>query len=272
MPKVTRYRNGVPSWADVTLDDVPAGAAFYSQLFGWHAEDQGEEAGHYTMFSVDGASVAAAGPKQAGADMPSVWGVYCSVDDLDATLAAVEPAGGTVLMPRMDIFTSGSMAVVQDPTGAVVSFWQPGDHIGAELVNEPNTMAWHELATRDQPAALDFYTAVLGWEYQALDGDAAAQGPGEGYRLIKVGDRMVGGIMPMEGEEWGDMPSHWMTYFAVDDCDSAVARAIDLGATVGVDPVDIPIGRFAVLLDPEGAAFTVMSFSAPMDDVPDGVA
>ncbi|MEL6891659.1 MAG: VOC family protein [Actinomycetota bacterium] len=274
MPSVTRYRNGVPSWADVGLPDVAAGAAFYSSLFGWEAADQGPEAGHYTMFSLDGASVAAAGPNAQvpdADDVPPSWTAYVSVDDLDTTLGKVEPAGGRVLMPRMDIFTSGSMAMIQDPTGAVLSLWQPGDHIGAERVNEPNTLAWHELNTRDPEAAMAFHAAVFGWEFEELNGDAV-DGPGAGYRLVRIGERMVAGILPMEGDDWGDMPSHWMIYFAVDDCDATVARAKELGAAVGVEPIDIAIGRFAVLSDPQGAHFSVMSFAGPMDEIPDGVA
>ncbi len=274
MPTVTRYRNGVPSWADVVLDDVAAGAEFYSALFGWDAEDQGPEAGHYTMFSIDGASVAAASPKRPSPDgsmPPSSWGIYVTVDDLDDTIGRVEAAGGAVLLPRMDVMTAGVMGVIQDPAGAIISLWQAGDHIGAELVNETNAVAWHEYACRDLPAAAEFYSAVFGWEFQSMDPDAP-EGPPAGYQLVKVGERMVAGAMPMEGDEWGDMPSHWMTYVAVEDCDAVVARAKELGGTVGVEPVDIPIGRFAVIGDPEGAHFSVMSFSGPLDDIPDGVA
>ncbi len=80
MATVTRYRNGVPSWADVAVTDPAAGAAFYTGLFGWDAEDQGEEAGGYHMFRVDGRSVAGLGPKQTDEAMP-LWSAYVSVAD-----------------------------------------------------------------------------------------------------------------------------------------------------------------------------------------------
>ncbi len=267
MATITRYRHGVPSWADVAVTDVAAAADFYGGVFGWDAEDQGEEAGHYTMFSIDGRSVAAAGPKQG--DMgPPLWGAYVSVDDLDATLAKVEPAGGAIVMPRMDIFTSGSMAVVTDSTGALVCFWQPGDHIGAELVNVPNTLAWHELTTRDPEASMQFYGHVLGWEFQEMPEGAGAPG----YRVIMVGERGVGGVLPMEGDDWGDLPSHWMIYFAVADTDATAAKVAELGGSVSVEPFDMMIGRMAVCNDPEGNAFSVIAFSGEPESPPDGVA
>ena len=266
MPTITKYRNGVPNWVDVATGDLPGAVSFYTGLFGWHADDMGEEAGHYTMFSVDGSWVAAVGPQQDPNDAP-LWNTYLAVDDLDATLAKVEAAGGTVVMPRMDIFSSGSMAAVVDPSGAVVALWQAGDHIGCQLVNEDNTVVWNELTTRDAPAAMDFYRAVTGCEFVPMDGDAP-----EGYQMMTVGERVVAGVMPMEGEMWGDMPSHWMVYFGTADTDGTAARAVELGGSVSVAPFDIPVGRIAVLNDPAGKAFSVIQFAGEVDQVPGGIA
>lgn len=267
MATITRYRNGVPSWADVAVSDVDGCVRFYSDLFGWTADDQGEESNRYHMFRIDGRSVAGLGPKVGDQAMP-IWSAYVAVDDLDATLDAASANGGTVVMPRMDILTSGSMTVVIDPTGAPISFWQAGDHIGAELVNEPNTLAWHELTTREVDAAVDFYGTVLGWTFeQAPEGS----GP-DGYRMIMVGERVVGGIMPMEGDDWGDLPSHWMIYFAVADTDATAARVTELGGVVSVPPFDAPVGKMAVVNDPDGNAFSIIAFSGDPDPVDGGVA
>jgi len=222
------------------------------------------------MFSRGGGAVAAAAPKQpapAGSATPSAWGMYVTVEDIGATIGLVEAAGGAVLMPPLEVMTAGVMGVIQDPLGTIISLWQAGDHIGAELVNEANAVAWHEYTCRDIPAVAGFYAAVFGWEIRPMDENE----PG-GYRLVQLGARTVAGMLPMDGEDWGDMPSHWMTYFAVDDCDATALRAAELGGTVGVEPTDLPIGRFAVIADPEGAHFSVMAFSGPLDDIPDGVA
>ncbi|MEM9746094.1 MAG: VOC family protein [Actinomycetota bacterium] len=268
MATVTRYRNGVPSWADVAVSDIPACTAFYTSLFGWDAADQGPESGHYTMFSADGQSVAALGPKQDDQGMP-LWNAYVTVDDLDSVVASVEGGGGSIVMPRIDVMTSGSMAIITDPSGAVVSLWQPGDHIGAERVNEPNSICWMELTTRDAAAAMTFFGDLLGWSFQGVDESESAVG---GYQMVMVGDRIVGGVLPMEGDDWGDLPSHWMVYLAVADTDATVAKVIELGGAVSVPPFDTPIGRTAVVNDPDGNAFSVINLAAGVDDLPDGVA
>lgn len=268
MAAVTKYRNGVPSWADVAVVDIAKGTEFYTSLFGWDAEDMGEDAGHYTMFSSDGKSVAALGPKQGeGAPM---WNAYISVDDLDATISKVEAAGGSIVMPKMEVFTSGSMAIIADATGAIVSLWQPGDHIGAELVNVPNTLSWHELTNRDPGSAMKFYGDVLGWEFQEMPPDTEGGAPG--YRMVMVGERVVAGLMPMDGEEWGDLPSHWMVYFAVGDTDATTQMVKDLGGAVSVDPFDMGVGRMAVVNDPEGNAFSIITFGGEVDTIDGGTA
>jgi len=266
MPTVTSYRNGVPNWVDVTANDVDASVAFYTALFGWTAHDQGAAAGRYHMFTSDGRSVAGLGPRT-NRDVPSTWSTYLAVDDLDATLATAVDAGGSLAMPRTDVFASGSMGVVIDPTGAPISFWQAGDHIGCELVNETNTLVWNELITRNPQRATAFYSAVVGQRFAPLDESAP-----EGYRMISVGERVVGGLLPMQGSDWGDLPSHWMPYFAVADADATAARAQELGGAIMVDPSDLPVGRFAVLGDPGGAVFSVMKMAGPADAIPDGIA
>jgi hypothetical protein len=265
MPIVTKYRQGVPNWIDVSVTDIPTAVAFYEQLFGWEGLDMGEEAGHYHLFRKDGRDVAGLGPTQ-GPPI-SAWMTYLAVDDLDAVVAKVPDAGGTVLAPRIDVFTNGSMAVAADPSGAVVSFWQAADHIGCSLVNEANTLVWNELTTRDPDRATAFYSAVVGTEFAPMD-----EGDPAGYRLMRVGERVVAGVQPMVGDQWGDLPSHWMVYFVVDDPDATAARAVELGGSIVMPTTDIQMGRFSVIADPCGAPFTVMSFNDPVDDIPDGVA
>jgi hypothetical protein len=56
-----------------------------------------------------------------------------------------------------------------------------------------------------------------------------------------------------------ELPPHWLVYFAVDDCDAAVAHVSELGGSVKMQPMDVPPGRFAVVSDPHGALFAVMA-------------
>ena len=255
MPEMTTYENGTPCWVDLGTPDLPAAIAFYSALFGWEVEVGEAQFGHYSNASLDGKVVAALADQQVPGMV--VWTTYLAVDDVEATLAAVEPAGGSVVMPATDIPGVGRMAIVADPTGTVVSLWQAGEHRGAELVNEPGTLCWNELTTRDPEVALAFLEAVVG-----VTGTLIDMGTGPYYELHAASGRLIGGLMPMIGEMWpAEIPNHWMVYFAVSDTDAAAARVAELGGAVQVPPTDIPPGRFSVVSDPQGGHFSIIALN-----------
>ncbi len=259
MPEFTEYAPGTPCWVDVTSPDLDATIAFYSALFGWQADrDPRPEAGGYTMFSLEGKSVAAASPPPPGQEgVPPHWTTYIASDDVDATAKRVREAGGTVLAEPFDVFDAGRMTVAQDPTGAVFGVWQAGAHHGAQLANEHGTLNWNECQTKDAAAAETFYRAVFDYGI-----DEMPMGEGEPYRVLKVGGKGIGGLMQL-GQRMGDIPPNWATVFSVDDADAAVANAGELGADVLMPPTDIPeIGRYAVLRDPVGAVFAVIASPA----------
>jgi predicted enzyme related to lactoylglutathione lyase len=252
MPEFTKYAPGTPAWVDLGTKDVGAAARFYTDLFGWDAEDLGEEAGHYTMMKLRGKNVAAVSPLMSEMQ-PVAWSTYLATDDVDETARKVKAAGGTVVSEPFDVFDSGRMAVFIDPTGAAILAWQANRHTGAELANEPNTLLWNELYTPDLEKAKTFYKAAFGLESESV--------PGMDYTMLKVGDRPIGGLMStgIGGPVPADVPPHWNVYFAVDDTDAAVAKVEKLGGKTIVPPTDIPgVGRFAVLADPQGASFSVM--------------
>jgi predicted enzyme related to lactoylglutathione lyase len=178
-----------------------------------------------------------------------------SVDDADAAASQITAAGGTVYVPPMDVLDVGRMSVFADPTGGACAVWQAGTHIGAGLVNEPGTLVWDELSTRDTEAATTFYTRVFGWEANAIDMGGSA------YTEWKLDGATIAGMMEMPAEVPAEVPAHWLTYFGTDDCDVTVERAVAGGATVVVPPTDIPPGRFAVLIDPGGATFAVIKMA-----------
>ncbi|HWW54877.1 MAG TPA: VOC family protein [Acidimicrobiales bacterium] len=252
---MTKYEPGTPSWVDLGSPDTDASRAFYGALFGWESQVTADpNAGGYTMFTLRGKNVAGLGPLMNEAQ-PTAWTTYVSVVDADATVAKVKDAGGMVFVEPMDVLDVGRMAIFADPTGAVIAVWQPRAHIGADLVNEPGTFCWNELATRDIETAKKFYEAVFGW-----GGDTNAFGPGT-YTEWKVGERTVGGMMEIGEHMPAEMPAHWLVYFAVADCDATVDKAKELGGAVLVPPTDIPPGRFAVLADPQGAPLAVMKLA-----------
>ena len=260
MSERTKYEPGTPSWVDLGAPDPAAAAEFYSGLFGWDVHEAGpaEETGGYRMAYLRDKAVAGLGPQQ-NADAPPYWTTYVSVADAEKTAALVAENGGTVIVEPFDVLDAGRMAVFFDPAGAAFSVWEPKQHIGAQIVNEPGALAWNELNVRDAEAAKAFYGAVFGWEAWS---DPAA--PAGTYYEFKLNGSTVAGMLPMNDQWPAEMPNHWMVYFATDDTDATAAKAVELGGKVSVPPTDIPPGRFAVLQDQQGAVFSVIKFAPSM--------
>jgi len=246
MPEMIHYDHGVPSWVDLGAPDPRAAVTFYAQLFGWEGQDMGEQAGHYNIMTKGGKQVAGIGPAQDAG--PSRWAMYVNVDDVEATSNKAQAAGGKVVVAPMDVMTAGRMALFFDTTGAAVSAWQPREHLGAQLVNEPGAFTWSELHTSDLAKSRQFYSQVFGWGWGGSDEYAEGQ----------VAGRTIAGAMSRPADLPAEVPDNWLIYFGSPDVDADVKKATGLGATVVVEPRDIPgTGRFAVLVDPQGAAFAM---------------
>jgi len=249
---------GIPNWVDLATPDMEGAIRFYSALFGWTAYVSPQpEAGGYTLFRKGDKTVAGAGPLF-NEGQPPAWSTYIATDDADAVTQRIEATGGQVLVAPFDVMDQGRMAAFLDQAGAAFSVWQPMAMPGADLFNEPGSLSWNELTTRDPDGCKAFYRSVFGW-----DAEDQAVGPLT-YTTFKLGERQIAGMIPMVGEEWpADLPPHWMVYFAVVDTDATAARAAELGGIVSVAPQDIPQGRFAVVNDPQGAVFTVIALTPP---------
>jgi predicted enzyme related to lactoylglutathione lyase len=251
----TTYAPGTPCWIDLGSPDLAAAARFYSELFGWEAQDMGEQMGHYTFFRQGGRTVGAAGPLMSP-QQPVAWQTYICSEDAAATAKAVREAGGQVLMEPMTVMNQGTLAVFADPAGAAFGIWQPRDFKGADLVNAANSLCWNELHTRNLEGAKGFYGRVFGWGAKSNDM------PGHGEYVEWQNDgRTVAGSMAIGPQMPAQMPSHWLVYFAVADTDATASKAQELGATAMVPPTDIPQGRFALLNDPQGAAFGIIKMA-----------
>lgn len=257
MAETPQHAPGTFCWIELGSSDQDAARSFYTELFGWEAEEVPmDEESTYTMFHMGGHYTAALyevdrSQPNAAADR---WGVYIAVDRVDEAASKVEGLGGTLLAEPFDVFDVGRMAVVQDPTGALFSLWQAGEHHGVGLKSEHGALCWNELLTRDTAAAADFYSGLLGWT--AVDQEMPP--PTGVYTTFMAGEFPAGGMMAIQ-EEWGEVPPNWGTYIWVDDCDACVARAQELGGSVYLPPMDIPgVGRFAGLTDPQGAHFSVI--------------
>jgi uncharacterized protein len=253
MGERTSHPHGTFSWVDLATTDPEGAKAFYSRLFGWEGEDMPAGEGMtYTMFRLGGRYVSAVSDQrqeEQAAGIPPHWNSYVTVDDVDAVAARVPELGGTLLAPPFDVLDAGRMAVLADPTGAVLSLWEPRNHIGAELVNDPGSLTMNSLTTPDQQRAKEFYEALLGWTFEL----------GPEYSQIRNGDRLNAGM-----REEKEMQPHWLPFFTVTDADAAAETVREGGGRVLVEPSEIPAGRFAVFADPAGAAFAV--FEGEVED------
>ncbi|MGH2968650.1 MAG: VOC family protein [Solirubrobacteraceae bacterium] len=241
------YAPGTFCWVDLGTTDAAGAKAFYQRLFGWEAEDMpvGDGAA-YTMLRIGGCDVAALyeqGEDERAAGIPPHWSSYVSVVDVDEVAARVPGLGGRILADPFDVLDSGRMAVAQDPTGALVSLWQAGRHFGAGLVNDPGCLTWNDLATPDPDAAAAFYTALLGWEVES-------QAPE--YSTITNAGSPNGGI-----RRETELPPHWLPYFTAESVERTAAAAREAGGQVLAGGIEVPAGRLAMILDPQGAPFAV---------------
>lgn len=252
MPATPSHPPGSFCWIELATSDAGAAKTFYTQLFGWSLREipMGEH-GTYTILQKDDRDVAALyqkGPEQAG--MPPNWLSYVSVQSADAAVTQAKERGGTVHAGPFDVFDLGRMAVLSDPQEAVFAVWEPKSHHGVGVRDEPGALCWNELQARDLEAAKKFYPSLFGWRMK------------ESYEYTEwhLGENAVGGMLGSHAP--AEVPSFWLPYFAVDDADASAEKAGALGARVLAPPMDIEkVGRFAVVADPQGAAFAIIKLN-----------
>jgi uncharacterized protein len=244
MGEVEHYPDGTFCWVDLGTTEAPAAKEFHGGLFGWEFEDlpTGEH-GTYTICRLRRKLVCGLYDQ---ADEPG-WGSYVSVADVDDATSRARELGADVIVEPFGTPAGGRVATLRDPAGAVVSLSKPGENFGAELVNEDGTWSWNELVSVDLTAAKDFYGELLGW--------SAEDAPGPIVRTTFIrADLLIGGGHASTPQE--DPTPRWSVAFWVADADRTAARVEELGGSVLLAPMDIPVGRFTIVADPQGAAFT----------------
>jgi predicted enzyme related to lactoylglutathione lyase len=283
VPERDGYIAGVPCWVDTSQPDPDAAAAFYAGLFGWEFEDAmpAGSAGRYLVARLRGGDVAAVSSQPEGAPPQASWNTYIWVEDADEAAAKARKAGGSVPTEPFEVMDAGRMAVLADPEGAAFCVWQAGAHRGAGIVNEPGSLNFNVLNTRDPEVARRFYGALFGWTTLDLGsgefwtmrtyGDyLEALTPGTRERTAELGaagfEDVVAAITPIAADD-ADTLAHWSVTFSTDDADATAAKAADLGGTVLVSPVDAPYSRLTVLRDPQGATFSATAFVPENKDV-----
>lgn len=257
MTVTTMNPPGTFSWVELGTTNGPGAKEFYSKLFGWEVQEtpMGPEFTYYT-FQVEGLDVAAMYQlmdDQLKHGVPSHWLSYVAVASSDDAAAKAKSLGATVIKEPFDVGTHGRMAMIQDPQGAHFAVWQPKDNDGIGKRGETGSLVWNELSTTDIKAGAAFYTSLFDWNTKVMSM------PGMDYTIFEREGQAIGVGGGMQSEPGSPVPPNWLPYFAVADCDASAALGAKLGATVMMEPTDIPgTGRFAVIRDPAGATFAIL--------------
>jgi predicted enzyme related to lactoylglutathione lyase len=246
-----------PIWVDLSSADPAGSREFYAKLLGWKVEVAADpQYGGYALATIDGKDVAGIGPLMMP-EAPTAWSVYIGTSDADELSRKVQAAGGKVIAPPMTVGDQGRMAVFQDPSGAFIAAWQPIAMAGF-TAGGPNTFAWAELSSRGLDKTLPFYGGVFGWTTKT---SPMGEGQPPYTEFLLAGESIAGG-MEMNPMVPAEVPSYWLAYFGVADVDASYRKALELGAKEMLAPQDFAGGRFAILSDPQGAAFGLLKMSA----------
>jgi predicted enzyme related to lactoylglutathione lyase len=259
------YQPGVPCWVDTWQPDADAAVSFYTQVFGWEAEDTMPPglAGKHYMCRLRGRDVAAIASRPEKAPPVTAWNTYVWVDDVEAAAERATDSGGAVLQEPFDALDGGRIAIIADPAGAALGIWRPGAHKGAQLINEPGAWAMSALNTPDPEGANRFYRGVFGWDTATFDAGGTeitmwtVPGYVGGTPRQPVPRDVVATMLPPSDN--ADQPPSWDVDFWIADLDRAAAKVAELGGRVLVEPYDVPVAgmREGVFADPQGAIFSL---------------
>jgi uncharacterized protein len=292
MPERHGYIPGVPCWVDASQPDPEAAVEFYGELLGWEFEDvmpPGSVRRYFiarlrprSIFEL-GRDVAAISSIPESAPPRAAWNTYVWVDSADETAAKIRDAGGGVVIEPVDFTDASRIAVFTDPEGAAFGVWQAKSHNGARVVNDPGSLNFNGLNTRDPEGAKPFYGSVFGWQTLAMDGGVGmwtlrgygdfieGHHPGLRKQMSELGAPdgfadVVAQILPITDDQ-PDTPAHWSVTFAVTDADATAAKVAELGGKVIVPPFDAPWVRMTVIADPQGATFIASQFAPENRDL-----
>ena len=251
-------------WYELMTTDLDAGLDFYKAVVGWNAADHPgstESGSRYAVLSVGergvGGALQLTEQMTAGGARPA-WVGYIGVSDTDAKVAAVQAAGGRVLMPARDVPDVGRFAMVADPGGAAFYLLQPRPPAGGAPPRpdpeSPGVVSWHELSSSiGEKAAFAFYSGLFGWETVT----EMPMGEMGSYRIFGHGDVQMGGMM----DKSENVPvSAWAFYVNVEGIDAAVERVKAKGGQVVTGPMEVPGGSWIIQgVDPQGASFALVA-------------
>ncbi len=262
--------HGSPNWVDLETPDAARSRAFYRDLFGWRFRDRFsfrtseigqpdlDEAQATSMAVLDGQPSAELHERDGrfhDMKLPAKWEPFVHVVDLAATLRRVEAVGGQVLSGPTERGSMATVATIVDPYDAVLSLWQSRDSSGSANLHSVGSLTWLDLETPDLEGAGRFYRSVFDWTVTEQPMGMRADGTFDSYLVFGTPMGPVGGAVR---SAISDIPASWCPSFSVIDTDVMAHAATRFGAVVMSEPYDLPVGRQAVIVDPEGAVFSLL--------------
>lgn len=239
-------------WHALLTDDANAAERFYGEIFGWSFESTSTEG--YTLIRSSGQPVGAIiEVERAKPEEPvTQWLSFLSVGDVDAAAALFENEG-TVYRQPMDVPGFGRVAVVADPHGAPLALLRSSSGDPPDGIEPPvGEFLWTDYVAQEPVAAGEFYRRLVGWEAKKHDS------PTGDYWVMWHGDR---GRAGMFADPWPSVRSNWLPYVRVENTQSSVDRAAQLGGEIALAPTpEVRKGTTAIVIDPQGAAVVLQSY------------
>jgi predicted enzyme related to lactoylglutathione lyase len=245
--------NGRFVWYENLTGDPAKAIDFYTEVVGWKTQPFGEDNDYVMWVGSQGplGGVMKLPPEAEKTGAPPHWMAHVLVENVDTTASLVKKLGGKIHKEPEDIPTVGRFAVVADPQSAFISIFTPASTMTPHDTSKEGEFCWNELMTSDINAAFNFYSQLFGWKIlQDMD-----MGPVGTYRVFGMGEIQMGGIMMLP--KGAPMPPMWIYYVETSDLDAAMARTTKRGGKVMNGPMEVPGGRIAQLMDPQGAAFAL---------------
>ncbi|GAA3941002.1 VOC family protein [Actinomadura viridis] len=243
-----RFRPGEAAWVELCTPDPEAAEEFYGALLGWSVRHERLGGSTYRMCTVGGRDVAGISDAALHGGRPRGWLTYFAVDDVGAAAREAVGLGGELVTAPRYLPAAGTGATVVDPYGAAFGLYQGEARAGVQLLNLPGALCWNELDTGEPEGSVAYYRSLFGYGTESRDDTPT----GRPYTVLTLGDVPVAGVLELDSAWPNVVPSRWITYFAVTSLDTAVARAVELGGTATVGPVDGPHGPLHLVKDPGG--------------------
>jgi hypothetical protein len=244
-PRRATPLTGAPCAVELVVVDPAVAVGFYTALFGWSAEDDGDT----IALRHHGALVGRAshlGPPLA----KPTWLVHLAADDPVTVAETAVRQGGSVVG---NAGPAPHAVTVRDPGGALVGARRPGGTGDLEVHHDPGTPAWFELHARDFDATVAFYNSSFGWAGRTVTSSGALA-----YCTLLDGDTRLAGIMDATDFLPDGDDATWSVYFATADLEADLRTAVGAGGTVVLPALATPGGRIAEVEDTAGCRFLLL--------------